>query len=409
MGLSFSKLLKNFYGIKNSNSSNNLERQTDNIIKFSNAIKAGNKNQENLKESINATNQSANAQSLTMDALSFALNVGLSAAIGLIISKYQEYKQEQQEIHDKSIQAIDDAQSELNTIYDLYQNYVTLSDEFKSNSDAKNDLVTATSDLLTALGLEYSQIDDLIAKYGTLDEAIRMTTLDALSDDRPDLTIGYKTAQEDFIDSTKNSFFGRNVISSGGKKEMKFFDILNDAGILSSYSYGPGGGSLVLPDISDEKGALGNYQKLKDALDAFDAAANQGIVTWDELGESTLYKKISKRFKSIKDKYDIYESSVSALNDNLATSKILSSLDTEDLPENVDEFNAYQQELINAALAGNEFVGTQEEIEASFKRSLAKMPEFKEYFTDYSDAQKKVSKASSDLSFESLTCPAFTV
>lgn len=350
------------------------------IINYAKNCKNGSLSQQEFVQSLKATTTGVKLQNLAMNALSTALNIGLSAAIGIAINAYQNYNQKQKEIHDNAIQSIADSKAELNNITQLYTKYSELSETFKTNAGVKNELKNATSDLLNALGYEYFQIDELIKKYGSLDNAINSVTLDSLSNTKNNLTTGYDTARNDFVKAADDNFWGRNVISTSGKEEVQYYEILEKANLISRNSYGSAGGSIILPDAKDEASALNNYQILDRILNTLNKSVEEGTISREDLSKSKLFKNLNERKKDMQEKYDTYISSINALDENLAATSIINTLKNKALPDNMSDFNNFKQDLIDSAVKSGDYVGTRKDIENAFNNMLSKMPDFTEFY-----------------------------
>ena len=126
----------------------------------------------------------AKAASIGLQAASLALNatisIGLSLAISALVSAITKWVNKEKEAREEAIENAKAAKEESNNLSELLNKYNQLSREVKSNQGVKEDLLDVQSDLLEALGIEASQIDTLIEKYGDLDTAINQVTLDSL-------------------------------------------------------------------------------------------------------------------------------------------------------------------------------------------------------------------------------------
>ena len=244
------------------------------------------------------------------------------------------------------------------------------------------------SDLLEALGIEASQIDTLIEKYGDLDTAINHVTLDSLREAQGDLMTAVDAYEGDLIDVGKGyahwySMFDRNILS-GGQDSVKTFAILEKAGVISSGSHGTGGGSLVLTgNDKTVEGILENYQKLKDAQEALNTAIDNGEVTMEEMTANPLYQAINERLDELDESIGNYNTAVDDLNKNIAQQQILKSLSEQSsIPETQEEFEAFKQSMIDTAAASTKFVGSQDDIRDSIINVLSTMPEFEKFFDE---------------------------
>lgn len=320
-----------------------------------------------------------------------AISLGVSA----ITSAVSNHNQKMDEMRQKTKEAADEASTLTSEISELANKYISLSEAVKTDSSSKEDLLTVQDELIKKLGIEGESIDSLIAKYGSLDAAIKTITLEELGDKENDLIAGVKAAEDELKNIGKGyanwySLTDRNILSSAGDEAVKAYDVLNKAGIISDGSYGIGGGALVLTgDDSTVEGILENYQKLQDALDAL---RKSGEFTEEELTKNPVFSQIYNRAQEMKEFVDGYNDSIANLNQNIAQQMIIKTLQGNELPKTEEEFEGFKQSLIDSAQASDNFIGSQEDIKKSINSVLSKMPQFKQYFEELTDVQKEASK-----------------
>ena len=173
--------------------------------------------------------------------------MAISTAFGAVTSAIDSANQKAEEAR----QMAKDAASEANTLGDevaeLTAKYIALSEAVKTDASAKEDLISTQAELLKKLGLEGESIDDLIAKYGSLSNAIRQASLDSLKNSQIDLIAGVEATREELLKVGADGFWGgNNIISATGDDAVKAFKELEKAGVVDSGSFGTGGGALVL-------------------------------------------------------------------------------------------------------------------------------------------------------------------
>ncbi len=307
--------------------------------------------------------------------------MGLSTAFGVAASTMSKYKQKIEETRQKSKDAAETAGNLSSEISELAGKYLSLSEAVKTDKSAKDDLISTQEEIIKKLALEGQSVDDLIAKYGSLDNAIKQTSLDKLSEQENDLISGVNAAKEELLDAGRNNWSGsNNIISAAGRDAVKAWQVLADKGVIDSSSYTSFGGTMLLNgDDSTADAVLQKYQKLQDAMDAL---KESGRFTSEELSENPVWKQIYKRSNEMKGAVDEYQSSIKELNANLAEQEMLKSLQGKELPDSEKEFESYKQGLIDSAAASNQFIGTQEDIENAVNECLASVPEFSKYYTD---------------------------
>ncbi len=296
------------------------------------------------------------------------------------VMAFQRYNQKLEETKQATKEAADKANILGDEIAELTNKYISLSEKVKINSDVKEDLITTQTELLKKLGLERESIEDLISKYGSLDNAIKQVSLDSLKNSQIDLVAGLKVAKEELLDVGADGFWGtNNVINAIGKDAVKAFKELEKVGLIGSGSYGAGGGSLVLTgDDTTVDGILENYQKLEDALKTL---RDSNAFTTEELSNNALYQAIYAKYNEMKDSVEAYNTSIADLNENLAQQIMLSSLQGKEIPKTEEEFDIFKQELIDTAIASKQFIGTEEEIANVINNYLATVPQFQGFYS----------------------------
>lgn len=305
--------------------------------------------------------------------------MGVSLGVSALTSYISKQNQALEETRQKAKEAADNANTLGDEIAELANKYIQLSDAVKTDASAKDDLMTTQTELLKKLGLEGESIDDLIAKYGSLSNAIKQASIDSLKNQQTDLIAGVNAAKEELMDVAKDNFWGtNNIISVSGEEAVKAFKELEKAGVIDSGSYGTGGGQLVLIGDDTVNGALENYKKLEDAVNAL---RDSEAFTADELSDNSLFNSIYSRYSEMKESVEAYNSSIDNLNKNLAQQTMLTALQGNELPKTEDDFNKFKQELIDTAVASKQFIGNEKEIATAIDNYLATVPEFEGYYS----------------------------
>ena len=304
-----------------------------------------------------------------------AISIGVSA----ITSAVSNHNQKMEEARQKAKEAADTANTLGDEIADLANKYIQLSDAVKTDASAKEDLMTTQTELLKKLGLEGESIDDLIAKYGSLSNAIKQASIDSLKGQQIDLVAGVNAAKEELMDVAKDNFFGtNNIISVTGDEAVKAFKELEKAGVINRSSYGTGGGQLVLTGDNTVEGAIENFNRLEQALQAL---RDSEALTAEELSDNPLYQAIYARYSEMKESVEEYNSSIDNLNENLAQQTMLTALQGSELPKTEEDFNTFRQELIDTAVASKQFIGDEKEITDAINNYLSTVPEFEGYYS----------------------------
>lgn len=130
---------------------------------------------------VSASSFSAVMQSLNISLSATQLAIGaVTAAIGILIFTVNKIKSAQEEARQKALEAGKAAAREAEEIQSLYQTYSDLKSSYESGTGSKEEFEDATDRLLEKLGYEKESVDELTAKYGSLDEAIRASTESAI-------------------------------------------------------------------------------------------------------------------------------------------------------------------------------------------------------------------------------------
>ena len=304
-----------------------------------------------------------------------AISIGVSA----ITSAVSNHNQKMEEARQKAKEAADTANTLGDEIADLANKYIQLSDAVKTDASAKEDLMTTQTELLKKLGLEGESIDDLIVKYGSLSNAIKQASIDSLKGQQIDLVAGVNAAKEELMDVAKDNFFGtNNIISVTGDEAVKAFKELEKAGVINRGSYGTGGGQLVLTGDDTVEGAIENFNRLEQALQAL---RDSEALTAEELSDNPLYQAIYARYSEMKESVEEYNSSIDNLNENLAQQTMLTALQGSELPKTEEDFNTFRQELIDTAVASKQFIGDEKKITDAINNYLSTVPEFEGYYS----------------------------
>ena len=315
--------------------------------------------------------------------------MGISLGVSAITSAVSKHNQAVDEARQKAKDAADTASTLSNEISELTGKYLSLSEAIKTDSSSKEELMIVQDELIKKLGAEGENVDSLISKYGSLDEAIKNLTLQELGEKENDLLAGVKAAEDELKDIGAGyehwySITDRNLLSSGGDDAVKAYDVLNKAGIISDGSYGTGGGALVLTgDDSTIEGILENYQKLQEAMTTL---RESDQFTEEELKNNPVFNQIYNRSQEMKEFVDGYNDAITDLNKNVAQQQTLIALKGTELPDTEEEFNAFRDNLIKTAQDSDEFIGSQEDIENAINSYLSTVPQFSSYYGDLSSA-----------------------
>ena len=307
--------------------------------------------------------------------------MGISLGVSAVTSAVSKHNQAVEEARQKAKEAADNANTLGDEIAELANKYIQLSDAVKTDASAKEDLMTTQTELLKKLGLEGESIDDLIAKYGSLSNAIKQASIDSLKDQQIDLIAGVDAAREELIKAGKDAFGSdswKKSIVAMGKEAGKAWQVLEDAGIISSGTHTDVGGEWFLSGDASEQGVLENYKTIKKALEAL---RDSNKFTQEELPQNDLFKELYDRYNTVKEAAESYDSEIDNLNENLAQQTMLTALQGNELPKTEEDFNKFKQELIDTAVASKQFIGNEKEITDAINNYLSTVPEFEGYYS----------------------------
>lgn len=315
----------------------------------------------------------------------------ISSAVTIGVTAFNKYKEAQEEAMRATKEAAEEANELGDEISTLATKYIKLSEAVKSDENAKEELLSVQENILDALELEASSIDDLIEKYGSLSNAIKQVSIDKLRESQIDLIAGIDVAKEELMTASDRGFWGnKNIINATGTESVKAFKELEKAGVITKSSYGTAGGAFVLVgDTTTVDGALENYHRLEKALEAL---RDSDKFTAEQLADNELYQGLYKRYKEIKDEVKAYENAVGNLNENIIQQTTLIALQGQEIPKTKDAFNEFRKEIIRSTNSNGDFIGNEGAINATLDAYLSTLPEFKQFYLELEELQDDASK-----------------
>lgn len=333
------------------------------------------------------------------------LNIGFSMAISFAISGIIKLINYQKELNEKIKETAEQAKETSDEIVDLYSQYRELSRAIETDSSKKSDLTQVTDDLLEKLGYEKTAIQDLVEKYGSLDDAIKGVTLQGLQEAQSSLISGFGVAKNDLFNSKELTGY-YNSIYGAGQSVSKAFKVLKNAGFAVDID-GLSGYFRTLEDTSTPDGIIKNFETIGKALKVLNNSfySSKLADTTTTLGQ--FYQELKTRYDTLKTKVDAYNSAISDLNDNIAQQQILTSLMGKELPSTQEEFDKFKDSLLESAESSeewsNKFVGGTDSAKEAIISALKNMPEFTGFFkNEIPDATNNAATAVTSLN-EALT------
>ena len=310
----------------------------------------------------------------------------LLVTITTLTSVISTVKDKIKEARDAAIEAGDAAASLSDEIIDLTGQYIDLCEAVKTDTSAKEDLLKTQENLLEKLGIEKNRVQELVEEYGNLTDAIKAASIEKLNEAERDLRGGLSAKKEALFDAAKANGIAKysmnHIITSWDKADTdvnrKALQALVDKGMISAGSYGSRGMELWLPtdgafDPSTVDGIINSYERLGAMMDTVSDAAGSDNAVYNALYDA--YNKCSGAI-------DDYSNSITSLNDNLAQQYMLQGLIGKEVPATKEDFDAYRQSVIDAAVSSGQFIGTNEEIAASVDGVLKSQSRFSSFYAD---------------------------
>lgn len=344
----------------------------------------------------------------------------IGAAIFAIVKIINAVKQSIEEARQEAIESADAAAQLSDEISTLTLKYASLSEAVKTDESAKESLISTQSELIEKLGLEQYEIDQLIEKYGSLSEAILKTSKDDLQMAEIDLRKGLDTRTTELLEAVGSAMkdaqtYSNNYISMPGigafteglglfptdedyAELEKFkndtqaaFDVLKEAGMLGAEAMKNGKGDYLLDlnfDLNSVDGIIDAHARLGEMLRLVDDEAGQNNAIFTELNAQ--YERLDAAVNN-------YTDSVGELNKNLANQYILDGLiNAGEVPDTQEEFDAYRQSVIDAAIASGEFVGSTEQISSAIDGVLRSDVSFAQFYDDVADGASNAATEAED-------------
>lgn len=309
------------------------------------------------------------------------------AVITIVVMAVNAWKTSVENSRQASITAAESAATLSAEISDLAEEYLYLSEAVNNNTASAEDLLTATDNIIEALGLEQTEVEALTAEYGSLDEAIKAATASKLADERVDLTSGLNAASKNLTNAattwTGSSSFDNVQVATGISNELKQAMELIPEISLDSSSSQFGVGSYVYSldiDTSTTDGAVDATEKLQDALVELASAG---------LSDSDIYASLDALYQEVSGYVTEYLDLADSVNDNILTEVLMTSSMGEnalEMPTTEDEFDIYRDALVELLLGSNEFVGDVDDATDAVDNSLSGMDLFSDFYSvEYDD------------------------
>ena len=323
------------------------------------------------------------------------------AAVTAAVSIYSSYKQKLEEVKQAALDAGEAAKDEANNVKNLYATYQKANSAYKSNVGSKEDLESATDDLLAALGCERSEIEKLVEEYGNLDKAIDSVTRKSLEESASKILSAYEAAKNEALSDASDSmgFFSQSSITvktNGDAK--KFAEVLQDAGYLGSGKLPALSTSMYtgINDYDDFDSLVDGYEKLLEIKEALESGIGTKY-TAEELSQAKVYTDIAAKINAVADSISNVNDYVKEYNNIQAQLSYMDYVDANGIPETQEQYEALKQSMLDTADASGRYLGTQDDIESSIINALALMPELQDLVTTPENLAEGVSTYKAEL------------
>lgn len=326
------------------------------------------------------------------------------AGVTAAVSAYSTFKQKVEEAKQAQLDVGNTAMEEAQNISQLYSVVQSANVAYKSNTGSKESLTSATQELLAALGLEKSEIAELMSNYDGLNDKINQVTYNSLKDKLSEMIAGYEAAVGELKDKTKDGFFSDfssiDFKKTNGAYEVdKYVKALEKAGFKASdnFSYYGGyqGSSIDIGDTSTLEGIMDAYNKLKKMQQILVEGIGESY-TIKELAKNDLYKGINDKINSFSDEYEDVLKYINQINNVVAQLQYMDYINSNGIPETQAEFDKLKTTLEDTAESSGQFVGSQDQINDAITNTLSDIPELYKFFNDVGDSAENATKATKE-------------
>lgn len=315
----------------------------------------------------------------------------VATAVTAAVSIYSSYQQKLEDIRTAHLEEGQAAKEEAQNITELYNAYISASDAYQKGTGSKDALTSSTESLLSALGLEQSQIESLVSEYGNLDAAINKVTRDALQKDLSKLTSGYTAAREEAAKTVADDAnFLYDIVGGNGiswDEDDPLVKYLDELDMLTEAQKKAGKMTwFVSDDLFSDEGYEQAKRMYDDLLSMREVLENNSGYTPAELAESSLYKSINDKIVSFQKAFGEVMDYEDQINSTLTQLSYMDYIDANGLPQTQAQFDALKESVLSAAESNSMYIGSQEQVKDSVVNTLSNIPELSKFFNDYTDS-----------------------
>lgn len=261
------------------------------------------------------------------------LVMALTTAVTVISTVNRKMDEARQEIIDTGNEAAQHASN----IIELANSYFALADAVDAGTAAKEDMLAAQDDIIKALGLEGKSIDELIAKYGDLQTAIKTITLEQFDTDISQAKKGAKTAKKEVI-SDLETWSGTGSITSNKDTEKAIIKWLYDQGLASSKDIVSLPHSDMWDLFSDP-----SFKDLKENRDFLEKAMN--AVRKEFGSDNDVFNALSDAYDKYADALDPAVKAIDNANKLIAQYYVAAARGIDD-PKTQSEFEQFKKNIV---------------------------------------------------------------
>lgn len=307
----------------------------------------------------------------------------IATAVAAVVTIFSSMAQATEEAQQLAIDSGKAAADSANDLYTALTKYIELKEAIDNGTGSSEEFAAAQQDVLDAIGVAGEGIDTLIEKYGTLHEAIIQTSKEKLDTDISVALAGVDSAAEK-AGSDLESWLGTSI-SSG---DIDIFKSLDEAGYISSGSYGSKGGQFFVPnsDMSDVwsdlslQDAIENYQFLEDVMNHI--RNNFGT-------DNDTFKKVAEAYNKYASALDPVIEQIDNANELVAKRLIL---DADREVNNYDEFVALRNDLITKLSENKDFKEGGESAASIIDALLGSDSDYSEYYDRFTELEELAGK-----------------
>lgn len=370
-----------------------------NIIELNTQLKAGTITEQQYTAAVNqmtVAEQGATIASQALGtALKIALNVGIMIAINLIITGITNLINAEKEAREEAKQLAQETQEEVNALTELYTAYSEAKKALESGAGTKDEYKDATDRLIERLGLERSEIHNLIQEYGDLDKALKSQTLSQILEDIPKIKSGAENERKELsevyqeynaatITFTKKQ---SEIIDDWLRKNKDTSLHLSGASLFGGYYYSGRTNTRFKGQQKEIEGIEKELEALKEL--------QRYMTTNKELMNSDGYEQVTKRINTLNKAYEEYKEALKSTNAQTAKAVILQTELANEAPKTYEEFKKFRKSAFAYAQSDsfvNLFEGTIDDIEIALSNQLSSnrlLVAFENRYQDISELTKK--------------------